>query len=473
MSKKNHLLLVMVLCAGFFASTAYAAAIAAGDYFNGTYAYPLVANSKNMGRSWHYAINSATDNLPADFKNGQFFTASCSGQHCVAAGYYYYESMSSAHPLVANSEDGGDTWKYSIDSSKPKLPVDFLRGQFFGSTCSGLFCVAVGYYHDNTMNAFPLIASSSDGGHNWAYVIDSSKPSLPREFKSGQFTGVSCSRSNCVAAGYYNDYPGIPLLANSKDGGQTWVYSTAIPKLPEDFKWGSFASASCSGLNCVAVGTYGTDNDQSSHFGYPLLVNSKDGGETWTFSIDSAVPALPKGFKRGQFLEVSCSKLHCVAAGFYLDKNSNTYPLVANSKDGGINWRYSFDSTTPALPDGFKSGEFFGVSCSGLYCVAAGAYDDMNNRRFPLLVNSKDGGAHWVDSIGSSVPPDLQEGAFAGVSCKKIHCIAAGSYSSGTYLYPLLANSKDGGSSWTYAIDSSDPNLPTDFENGGFFSTNN
>lgn len=458
---------------------------------------PLLASSTSNGITWSYRITSTTPTLPEDYAGiALFSSASCSGGNCIAAGSYTappLSLLSEKFPLLAQSGDGGVSWAYRITSGMPTFPTDLINGTFASASCSGINCIAAGQYF-NGANTIPLLANSTDGGVIWTYSIDSSTPTSPADATDGQFLSASCSGLNCIAAGMYAaDLPSpvktnasFPLLANSTDGGITWTYSidSATPTLPEDAVDGQFSSASCSGLHCVAAGQYDTVDST-----FPLLANSTDGGVTWTYSIDSTSPTLPTGATAGQFNSVSCSRLNCIAAGTYtvtppgsLDKNTSEFPLLASSTDGGVTWTYRIDATTPALPADYNdSSQFSSASCSRLHCVAAGQYNTLDST-VPLLANSKDGGVTWTYRITATTPAlpgDFAGNAlFSSASCSELDCIAAGQYEATpssamkrAITSPLLANSTDGGVTWTYRIDATTPTLPEDFNGNGLFNS--
>jgi hypothetical protein len=157
------------------------------------------------------------------------------------------------------------------------------------------------------------------------------------------------------------------MLATSVDGGDTWTYtidSQTYPSVPTDFKnFGAFSSASCSGFTCIAAGVYTTSTHPSIN--YPLLASSKDAGLTWIYTIDSqTTPSAPPGFTTfGTFNSTSCNGLICVAAGQYLGQLH--YPLIASSTDGGLSWVYSLNNTQPMLPNDYvNTGNFSSASIS-------------------------------------------------------------------------------------------------------------
>lgn len=192
--------------------------IAVGTYIIGTSIFPLVATSNDMGNTWIYTTAGLSPLPPAAIDKMELFSSSCSGTNCIASGYYNGTPPYNSYPVVAQSSDGGNTWGYQLTNVSPVLPSDFLQGQLTTTSCSGINCVAAGDYYNLSVARYPLLASSHDSGNTWNYRIDSSNintPALPSDFTQGIFTTTSCSGLNCIAAGQYNNlYPikGLELL---------------------------------------------------------------------------------------------------------------------------------------------------------------------------------------------------------------------------------------------------------------------
>ena len=438
--------------------------LAVGSFFTDTTTYPLIARSEGHGKAWSYATNKDSLPFPCGGKEGEFIASSCSGSHCIAVGNYSNPGKF-YYPLIAFSKDSGSTWSYVGDRDSLPLPNGTTSAYLSSSSCEGLNCVVVGGYN-LAKDYNPLILHSNDGGATWARNDD--YPSIELNDYAGRFSSVSCSGLVCVAVG---DSDAVPLIANSQDGGATWTLrfhkNNPSTKLPDDFEGGSFNSVSCSGLACVAVGTYGQRAGGS--FGRPLAATSDDGGSTWIFSIDSSTPALPVDSAVTILKDASCSGLKCVAAGFYLH-NMGSSPLLAQSQDGGKSWVYAVKQDVPTFPANFKSGGFDSVSCSGNTCIAAGNYEDQTDG-YPLVAASKDGGVTWEYTLNNSKPA-LPRGAMTSnlvkASCSGLDCIAAGKYSTGEAYFPLLARSNDGGQTWVYAINGKKPALPSKGRGGQF-----
>lgn len=482
--------------------------------------FPLLAYSANDGLTWDYVIDSTPSTLPFDyvgyppiaflgFPPNIFNSTSCIGLTCIVAGQYSNDlpasPLLSTFPLLARSIDGGASWTYILDSTNvPARPTNYNDSGVFNTTsCDGINCVAAGNYKGPDLDAppsprvmFPLLAHSSDIGLTWAYVIDRDNPAIhPFQYASnGNFNSASCSGNICVAVGRYiaiinqqgHAFYAYPLLANSTDGGTTWAYridGTATPPggpgfttlLPADYyNLGVFNSATCTGLNCITAGQYSVSFTAAGPL-YPFLAYSTDGGITWSYSIDSTHTPLPADYNNQGILKTtSCSGLNCITGGQYASA-ATTYPLLANSTDGGASWIYSIDSTHTPLPSDYASGGVLNSSsCSGLNCVAAGQYSN-GTATFPLLANSTNGGITWVysiDSMHTTLPSDYNTGGvFNSASCDDLlNCIAVGQYSNGSTFFPLLANSTDGGRTWSYRINSIMPTLPLDYFNAGVFN---
>lgn len=435
--------------------------VAAGNYNNVTASYPILSRSTNGGTTWNFVIDSTKPTLPLNYLNDASFNAvSCATNLCAAAGTY--NNVATYLPLIASSSDKGLHWSYAT----PVLPPDFSsQGYLYGTSCSDQICVAVGQYH-NGATVMPLLLQSTDNGLSWQYKT----PVLPADFVgSSAFRSTSCTNQYCVSAGsYFNGTANYPLLNTSNDGGLTWalkIDSTSPASQPTGISDGSFASVSCNGALCIAAGVYTNGGS------YPLAAFSNDSGQTWSFPVDSNNPAVPLGFTTGLFVAASCSGQTCIAAGQYSTGTVN--PLLVATSDGGLTWNYSIDKNTPSLPADYNNSAYFkGANCSGQNCVAAGRYSTLTTY-YPIVAASQDGGVSWAYTIDSSnpvLPADFSSAAdFETASCAGQYCTAVGGYTNTGLSFNLLAaSSSDGGQTWAYTIDATTTTLPPDYLNGGF-----
>lgn len=154
--------------------------------------------------------------------------------------------------------------------------------------------VAVGSSTFPSLSGLPILSQSTDAGQAWIYPI---LPTLPFAGTSGVLNAASCMGSSCVAVGEENS--NIPLIAVTNDNGQTWQYAS-VPTPGNDT--GLYSVSRVSESTFVAVGQI----DAGPTAGY--ILRSTDGGLTWTLPT-TYVPVA------GTFRSVSCSGTTCVATG--------------------------------------------------------------------------------------------------------------------------------------------------------------
>ncbi|WP_133137272.1 sialidase family protein [Legionella rowbothamii] len=457
--------------------------VAVGGYYNGIKSNSLVATSIDNGAQWSYTLSGVTGpTLPSALTSGlpaynvvmspTLMSVDCVQNNCSAVGTYGTQP----YPLIVSSTDSGQTWNYTMTAtSAAQQPAGFVGGSLLGVSCSGLSCVAAGGYSDGT-KGYPALIFRTNNTTNWTYA------SLPAPDSFGTslgYSNVKCTPTTCVAVGNYSlahfslTYP---LITTSQTQGTTWTNTldNSSTSLPADFHdQGVLNAVDATGSNFIAVGSYTT----FSYIYYPLVGLSTDNGSTWTFPINSST--LVSDFSNNAvFYSASCSGNACIAVGRYENNQNSTYPLIATSSDKGQTWTYTMDSSIPQLPSDFLSTNAFGQvytsSCSGTICVAGGDYSN-GNGDFPLLANSTDGGKTWTYRITSAYPvmtnDTMIEGYFNAVQCRGTTCFAAGGYSNGTKNYPLLAVSRDGGYTWSYSINSNYPALPSDYQDNGLFTS--
>lgn len=290
------------------------------------------------------------------------------------------------------------------------------------------FCVALPLDSAVTVNfrIGQAAVVSTDAGQSWTGYA-----TLPPGLN---LTGLSCVSSTlCWASG--TDALGEPVVAETTDGARTWANMTPA-------SWGT-ATWWPNSIDCVSASTCWLAGQDEAHSVAPALVETTDGGATWTqlSNLPAITPYDPNGTY--QLNGISCvSASSCVAVGGL--NYSDGKAVVITTADGGSSWTLSSDPTL------LKSQQLFGVSClttsgGSVRCVAAA---DALAAAGPVTLVSKDGGATW----GHRQRFDTT-GWFSSVACATVHrCWVAGG---GTSV--ALAGSLDGGTSWsTVSSDTTD-----------------
>ncbi|WP_207385576.1 Ig-like domain-containing protein, partial [Legionella gratiana] len=291
-------------------------------------------------------------------------------------------------------------------------------------------------------------------------------------------TSLTVSSRISIAVGYYHDTSSVtrPLLAQSQDLGDNWIYPESItaPIFTPNNTYpyasdGLLQSANCSGALCIAGGIY-IDSSGNSR---PLLAQSSDLGSTWQFPESITAPVFepnntyPYSFL-GSFIGTSCFGTSCIAAGSYTDINFINRPLLAQSQDSGVTWTYPESITAPDFkPNNTypfnNNGSFANTSCNNNTCIAVGHYYSDASTRRALLAQSQNSGVTWTYPSSVTAPvftpntyPYSADGIFYSVSCTSTnsgsnYCVAVGLYSDASAVSrPLLAVSQDSGVTWTF-----------------------
>lgn len=391
---------------------------------------PLILVGLDSGGQWVYpaSVNEVVftpDNTTHPYSNGgDLYDISCAGATCIAAGVYT-DTTPKSLPMLALTTNHGTDWIFP--SAIPNVAVihthPFNYGSFNAATCTSNICLAVGNFCDLLNVCYPMVVSSTDNGNSWNYADSAAQidfvpdnvsyPWSASAARPSGFNGTSCSGSHCISVGFYYDTLGKqrPMLAESTNNSP-WVYPSSVNQVqfsPDNASHpfssvGALSKAFCNQSICIAVGSY-RDN---TNIYRPLLVQNSGVGNSWIYpSSINAVQFTPDNIThpyqdQGVLFGPSCSGLLCVAPGAYQDTSSGFRPLLALTIDGGLNWSYpSIINEVQFSPDNlshpFGSGGWLGSSfCTGTTCLAAGGYTDSFFDFRPLLARSSDGGSTWV-----------------------------------------------------------------------------
>lgn len=337
------------------------------------------------------------------------------------------------------------------------------------ATETALPMIATGEFLNNSFTEFPLLGLSQNHGSTWSYPEPVYGSAFPNPIGGGHLYGASCNGMRCIAQGCFN-YNSVdhPLLVQTLDGGKTWSYPAEIynPAIPADFQAGNLNGASVNGQLLVSSGYY--FNGLTT---LPIIAVSQNGGLTWNYPTGVFAPAnLPATLVNGQFWAASCaSGSLCATSGSFTD-GSSSFPLIAVTQNAGSDWTYPSDVYTTALPISFVDGAFYGASCSSSVCIATGHFDD-GSTDLPLLAVSQNNGLTWTypaEIYTTALPVSFVAGNFRDNSCSSNHCIAVGQFDDNTDTRPWIAVSLDNGSSWNYPAAVYSTSLPTPFGSGHF-----
>jgi len=196
--------------------------VAVGD--NGT-----IIRSTDAGQTWAPLASGVTDNL---------YTVSfdCDHPNGVAGG---------SSQTILNSTDRGMSWSI--------VQKGFFGGEFNGSSMANNNLGMIG--GENSIFA-PLMASTEDGGANWAFntfYLNSNEGQISDIHAFGRTTGIAVSQV----------WDGTGAISRTADGGVNWTTDL----FPEDLRGLSCPTAAIG----FAVGAFGT------------ILATTDGGITWEY----------------------------------------------------------------------------------------------------------------------------------------------------------------------------------------------
>lgn len=226
-------------------------------YLCGSYNGGLVVGSNNAGKTWMLdSYNAAGTNGFDPFISATSFADTLHGW---AVGYNAsLLNHNDDEPVLLSTTNGGATWTpNSIPSSLPLSSNSIYTGI---SAISSLNIWIVGYEYANSVS-FAL--HTSNGGANWSIInLPGGSAFQPSDISfSSATTGIIAGQGGSEI--YY-----------TSDGGTTWNAATFLNEYShyDVFKIGSFYGMDA--WACADNGNY--------------ILNSTDGGQTWTTISSSA-----------------------------------------------------------------------------------------------------------------------------------------------------------------------------------------
>jgi hypothetical protein len=317
---------------------------------------PLIIRTINSGTNYTVAVDSTSAAIPGD-SNGDvaLLTATCNSSLCLSAGDYATTNVIVQSPILLQSVGGG-AWTAAIASATPTPPTDFSgTGILAASACTPTTrCVAAGSYFSSsapTITEAPYGAETTNTGAAWNYVITSAD--IPADYSGpggGEtLTAAACGSNLCIMAGTYDSTSegGLtPVVYQSTIGGPgNWTIAVSAlvgPIVPTNIGT-TVKSASCSLNLCVIDGTYNPGSGNQS----PFLLVTTNNGASWNYATLPASPSDAVSFTMGS---VNCQGTYCVVAAAYTNGSAASQPVVLQSINGGATWTYTVTSSSPAKP---------------------------------------------------------------------------------------------------------------------------
>lgn len=281
----------------------------------------------------------------------------------------------------------------------------------------------------------PLIAVTINGGETWQ------TKSIINNTYEGSLFSVSCTGEGatafCAALGKNGPYY---LPVQSKDGGKTWRDILLKPRyyifLQDVHCAGSGSQATC--------GMVGFASKNGFHH-IPIIIQTNDGGAIW---IIKPIHGL-SDVMNGDLTSISCTKKEANAFCFAAEgkvENSKSEPFLFQNINGNNHWEIKSINKSYSII--YLTATNCNKSQIASLCTAVGwAGNTFVN--LPVLVQTIDGGQHWLDKEILNLP---YSGKFFAISCTgggpNAMCIAVGKQERDEKSMPLLVQSTDAGFLW-------------------------
>lgn len=412
--------------------------------------------------------------------------------NAVAVGEYSTDDNPSLPFLIIINNN---SWQFVDVTNVDNIP-DFgpFTNQLASASCANDSCIVGGSFSDDFANLFPLLLVSRSNGMSWTFIDTNTIQGTPNFGAVNEINKVRCANAACIAAGVFqnaNQTINLPFLLSSQNQGLSWSFidPTTVRNAPTFAPLcNTFFGGDCFGMTCVAVGSFGTGSSnggtsRSNITANPLLFTSNNGGRTFESINVSAIPGVPSfgTNNANELIAASCNNNACVAVGnFATADNLFILPLILVSDKQGKNWSFIDPATIANIPPNTFVGdnELTNVSCSNTVCVATGYYSVPNTGDlFPLLLVSNNNGRSWRFIDATSLQGTPSFGSFNplySASCSGNICSASGNYSTTAVtpvFLPLLFQSKDAGSTWSYIDTTTANGVPLYGNYNNFFDT--
>lgn len=364
----------------------------------------------------------------------------------LVAGTYFNKRVNAERPWFGYRDTfPSPKWKEDHWFDRLDLPEDLKdKAEITSMSCEKFkypdvnYCAYVGNYQDRNNKKKPLLLSTHTTFVNFIRPVST----LPTYLDQGSLNTVKCNTSPeiCIAVGQgilKTNNQLVPFLVTRNS--KNWSASESIiTNLPKQAESAELTDGSCDNNGCVAVGSY-----KIGEYALPLIAVSNDLGKIWTYPLDVIEKMPHKNANNIKIKKVACTKNSCIAAGVYEGAENKHLPFVAVSRDKGQTWFYP-ETILSNMPGGAHAGDMRDLACNSKICTLVGYFDDL---KLPLLAISKDNGSTWTYPI--TLDNEATNG-FDLVTCQENRCVATGSKKINGRNYIITsAITKDNGETWT------------------------
>lgn len=256
---------------------------------------PLLLMSTDNGETWTVS-NAGAVNL-MNKTEGQVEKVTQSGKNWMASGLYYSSHLPMYQlRFFMISHDNGVTWK--------ELNFDGNKGIFSDLKCMDAVCLLFGTGNKGV----PLIARSEDNGNSWKTLTTIT--GVPSYFENPVVDELSCYQNFCAAEMQDSstmDLSNDIFLLMSHDQGKSWITSSKIQNTPPDFQYGELTQMECyNQTTCTAIGGWRKKNYDDF---FPMIVTTVNGGATWTYQDNHFIKS------NIHFNAIKCENNNCDIVG--------------------------------------------------------------------------------------------------------------------------------------------------------------
>ena len=385
-----------------------------------------VAVAIPVGMAWALSSTPAGLLTPVPSNAGPVPNAAVNDVNCPSAGSCtavgdYADTIGITNAMTLTLSGG--TWT-AAQMLGPSNAPDYTFANLNGVSCFSVGnCVAVGDYRVSTVQTEGFYAVETAGV--WVRGVALPVP-LDAVANPAQttFLSASCVTSGtvCMLLGEYTTSGSVHSVIDTYTTGSGITDTEEISPLAGELGVGLNSISCPNATHCVAVGAQSTATSETATY---AIMN---GAGSWGLPGILSNPhgaAIPSEY----LAAVSCiDQNDCVAAGNWLDNNSNGFAETSTMTGGTwakpVNLGEPSNLSNPFLDD---------ISCVGSTsaCTVVGALSDHNGGLHAASAQMTNG--QWGQLAATSTPAgSIPDHELLAVSCSGVQCTSVGYYNSST-----------------------------------------